>query len=236
MLMCCIDRLSGTISEDWDLDEAAAAKTANREPCKEPLQSSTQQLMSFIFSLGTFIDVAAIFPSLIILSLQVHSNSTSFIRIFRMFRIFKMSKRFMAVIGVFRNALARSSDAIIILSCSLVVTVIVLGCIEYSVELGTFTVNSEYPTGAFINQLPDNQSRISPYTSIPVSMYWAMITLSTIGYGKYCFPRPFPTGQILLCRRYLSRDALWSWDCLLSCLSRHYCNSASGHCFGNKLF
>lgn len=176
-------RLSGTVSDDWDYEEAIKAKEQSREPAKDPQQTPRQQVIAFLFSFSSFVDIAAIFPSLIILSLRVNSNSTSFIRIFRIFRIFKMSKQLNGVIGVFRNALVKSKDAITILSFSLVVVVVVLGCIEYAIESGTFTVNSDYPTGAFINKLPDDQTRISPYTSIPVSMYWAMITLSTIGYG-----------------------------------------------------
>jgi hypothetical protein len=179
-------RLSGTVSDDWDYDEALAAQKKGRQPLPDPVQTPSVQFRRFMFSVATAIDIAAVVPSFIIMGLHVNSSSTSFIRIFRLFRVFKMSKQFSGIIGVFGNALARSKDAITILAFSLIIAVIVLGAIQYAVEGGKYVVNSDYPTGAFINFLPEDQTRLSPFTSIPVAMYWAVITLSTVGYGMRC--------------------------------------------------
>ena len=173
------------MSDDWDYNERKLAEKQKREPRPDPVRSWKKQLMYFIFSFGTLVDLLAIVPAFILIFLHASSSSTAFFRIFRMFRIFKMSKKFIGVIGVFRNSLKNSKDALIILAFSLVVAVVVLACIEYSLELGTFTVNADYPLGEFVNNLEGGQSRMSPYTSIPVAMYWAVITLSTIGYGEY---------------------------------------------------
>jgi hypothetical protein len=176
-------RVSGTIADDWDHEEQVRAKRDKEVPHTDPVQTHTEQFINFWFSIGTLVDLAAILPSLVILFVGgVNTSSTSFIRIFRMFRIFKMSKQFSAVITVFRNALRKSKDALIILALGLVIIVIVLGTIQYAIEGGTFTVSADFPDGAYVNNYHFG-IRESPYTSIPVSIYWATVTVTTVGYG-----------------------------------------------------
>ena len=79
-----------------------------------------------------------------------------------------------------------------------ILAVIVFGTIMYYVESGEFEVTEEYPEGVYLRwDYVKNQKEISPFGSILVSMYWAVVTTTTVGYGDF-----FPTtgfGRFLSC-------------------------------------
>ena len=65
-----------------------------------------------------------------------------------------------------------------------VLGVILFGSIIYFCESGKFVVNEEFPDGAYIRwNLLGTDREESPFTSILVSCYWAMVTFTTVGYG-----------------------------------------------------
>ena len=62
--------------------------------------------------------------------------------------------------------------------------IIFFGTILYLFEQGEFQVTNEYPQGAYMR--PNQYGggiKPTPYTSIPTSMYWAVVTSVTVGYG-----------------------------------------------------
>ena len=62
--------------------------------------------------------------------------------------------------------------------------VILFGCIIFILEQGTFTVNAEYPQGAYIRlALNHHDYEISPFVSIGTAFYWVIVTGATVGYG-----------------------------------------------------
>ena len=73
-----------------------------------------------------------------------------------------------------------------------VLGVILFGSIIFFLEAGTFEVNQEYPEGAFLrwNVLRTDREE-SPFSSILVSCYWAMVTFTTVGYGDLVPTSPF---------------------------------------------
>jgi voltage-gated potassium channel len=127
----------------------------------------------YIFSFLGIIDLLALLPSylsLIFLGSQ-YFLAIRTIRLLRVFRIFKLT-RYLGEAAVLSNALKASTYKITVFLGVVVSIVIISGTLMYIIE-----------------------GEKSGFTSIPTSIYWAIVTLTTVGYGDIA---PQTTlGQIL---------------------------------------
>ena len=129
--------------------------------------------LKYIFSFYGIIDLLAILPSYLSVFL-VGSHYLVVIRILRLLRVFRVLKlaRFVGAADTLQTAL-RNSRAKIIVFLEVVLTIVVIvGSMMYLIEG------------------PENG-----FNSIPKSIYWAIVTLTTVGYGDMA-PNT-PLGQIL---------------------------------------
>lgn len=90
------------------------------------------------------------------------------------------------------NAMMNSLSAMGILLFFTVLGVILFGSIIFFLEAGTFIVNEDFPEGAYLRwDVLGIAREESPFSSILVSCYWAMVTFTTVGYGDLVPTSPF---------------------------------------------
>lgn len=123
--------------------------------------ASSPRKRKYVFSFMGIIDLLAILPTFI--SFFVAGAQTlliiRFIRLVRVFRILKLS-RYMKGANLLRQALINSKHKIIVFFGSIIIIVVVVGTLMYLIEHGE-----------------------NGFSSIPRSIYWAIVTITTVGYG-----------------------------------------------------
>jgi voltage-gated potassium channel len=124
---------------------------------------SVNKPLKYIFSFMGIIDLLSIIPTyLIFVFPAAHSLSViRSIRLIRVFRVFKLS-HYLRGAHTMQIALRSSRPKIIVFLLSVLILVVVLGTLMYIIE-------GSYGTIGFDN--------------IPNSIYWAVVTLTTVGYG-----------------------------------------------------
>jgi voltage-gated potassium channel len=122
---------------------------------------SLRRPMRYVFSFIGLIDLLAIIPSYLSV-LFVGAQSLLVLRALRLLRIFRIFKltHFLSEILFLRVAIKASLKKIAIFMLVVLSLVIILGSVMYLVE-----------------------DKANGFNSIPDSIYWAIVTITTVGYG-----------------------------------------------------
>jgi hypothetical protein len=188
-------RLSGTINEEWDDQEKENAAAEGREPLDEPSYTFFGQFARYLLSFYSAIDLISIIPTYVTLG-GGHSStqglsSLRVLRLLRAIKVMKISIRGRMMVSLLSRTMKSSQEAFAILLFYLSLVVIFFASIIYAVESGEYTVNDDYPGGAYLR--PNGYGGITntPFRSIPTAMYYMIVTLTTVGYGDM-FPTTIP--------------------------------------------
>jgi voltage-gated potassium channel len=134
---------------------------------------SSRRPLHYIFSFYGLVDLLAILPTY----LNLFYTGTRFLlvirglRLLRIFRVMKLT-RYLGEAQTLTTALRNSVYKIIVFIGAVLIIVIIVGAMMYLVEG------------------PEHG-----YTNIPISIYWAIVTITTVGFGDIT-PQT-PTGQFL---------------------------------------
>lgn len=129
--------------------------------------------LKYIFSFYGIIDFLSVIPTYLSLVI-IGSHSFVIIRVLRLLRVFRILKltRYTQAGKTLAKALWNSREKISVFIFFITIIVVIFGTIMYLVE-----------------------GEVHGFTSIPRSIYWAIVTLTTVGYGD--ISPATPLGQFL---------------------------------------
>ena len=116
----------------------------------------------YVLSFLGIIDLLALLPAYLTLFIAAGGSYLVVIRSIRLLRIFRILKlsRYLREASVLTNALLASRHKILVFMGAVITLVLIMGTLMYLIE-----------------------GEESGFTSIPRSIYWAIVTVTTIGYG-----------------------------------------------------
>lgn len=122
-----------------------------------------QNRRAYVFSVYGVIDLLSILPTYIAFFLP-EAAPLLIIRLLRVLRVFRVLRLLTLLneANVLAGALRQSARQIFIFFLMVMTTMVIFGCLMYVIE---------GPENGFDN--------------IPVSVYWAVVTITTVGYGDY---------------------------------------------------
>ena len=152
------------------------------------------RLFAFLFSLSTVIDLVAIMPYYIRIGLSSSkSHGLQVVRIVRLGTILRLMRirQFRDMQMILPRAFSQSLSALAILILGFMILILFFSVLVYFQESGDW-----YPAGSVVNgvtttvghfyrptAINEDVLELTPFTSIPAAVWWAIITALTIGYG-----------------------------------------------------
>lgn len=133
----------------------------------------------FIMTFLNVIDLLSVLPFYVRIVIKQDSATDALrimrvVRLARALRLFKIS-RYSQYVQMIGAAIAKSVDAFGLLIFFLAIQVVIFSSLMYFVERGTL----DEEAGVYLR----SNGTPSPFSSIPDTFYWCIITMTTVGYG-----------------------------------------------------
>lgn len=141
--------------------------------------------MKYLISFHSAVDLISFVPFYVSLAYSQAENVeyVQFLKMIRVVRLLRINPQGEMIARLLQRTLKRSREAIFILLFYLCVLAVVGAAIIYTLERGNYTINSDYPEGAYLRPNGIGGVEISPFTSAPACIYFVIVTVTTTGYG-----------------------------------------------------
>jgi hypothetical protein len=142
---------------------------------RDALLRTLASLIAFVFAPLNLIDLAAILP-------LVKGSSLMLIRVVRMARIARLShlSRRLTIVRLMFNTMLQSGEALFMMVLMVSIISIFFGAIAFFIEEGDYDAETRE---WWREDIDGTGIQITPFRSIPVAVWWAIVTLTTVGYG-----------------------------------------------------
>ena len=86
---------------------------------------------------------------------------------------------------IMNQTILKSLPVLIPLCFFVCLIIIVMGCLIFIVEQGDYAVTIDYPNGAYLRpNIVGNVMEVTPFRTISDSIYFVVVTTTTLGYGQ----------------------------------------------------
>jgi len=167
------------------LPAAAAAAAASSLPCRAAAtpacRRSRTRARAAPLNIVDLISLLPFYIELVAGGTFGGSSGAGVVRILRLVRVFRVFKvaRYLPWVRVFSAALGASVQPLLMLVLIILIGVVIFGSLMYYAERGEWDAAAQ----AWIRVDEFGATGPSPFSSIPACMWWAVITMTTVGYG-----------------------------------------------------
>ncbi len=185
-------RVLGIVSYHWDRQEMD--KDTN-DRLEEPHYTWYEKTARYLVTYNNLVDLFATVPFFVIIIINGGwmddtTGSSIYVltavrlaRCVRLLKLMDIHPEGSPRLNIILKSLHNSIPSLSLLFCILIVSAVVFGSVIYSCEHGFYKVTAEYPDGEYYRTDLMGNQEVTPFRNLGSAMYWAVVTMTTLGYG-----------------------------------------------------